>query len=181
MKGSFGGSGKIGPESALARGSPAGAGVVVPEVREGASGVNHPVNPVPAGSFPAIPGLGGGSSGCGLTEPNMAVKSPTFFLGGSCGREGDGDKAGISDGRSPRNGPWKKLVNSPGLGLLTGGGPGSAGRFLAVKSGRKGPEGRLISGVGLGGTEIRGVSGSLSGLQGGPVRREDWSAAGLIL
>lgn len=104
--GSFEGSGKIGPESPLARGNPVDGGTVVLEVREGASGVNHPVNPVPAGSFPAIPLLGGGSSGCCFTEPNIAVKSPTFFRGGSCGKDGeDEDKTGTSDGRSPRNGP----------------------------------------------------------------------------
>ena len=130
------------------------------------------MNPVPAGSFPAIPLLGGGSSccGCDFTEPNMAVKSPTFFFGGSWGRGGEEDKAGTSDGRSPRNGPWKKLVNSPGLGPADEG-AGSGVKFLADKSGRKGPDGRLISGVGLGGTENCGGSGSFSGLHRGAARR----------
>ena len=78
----------------------------VPEVREGMSELNQPVNPVPAGSFPtipfpAIPDVGGGSSGCGFTAPNMAVKSPTVFRGGS----GGGEMLGVSEGRSPRNGP----------------------------------------------------------------------------
>jgi len=101
---SFEGSGKIGPESPLARGRTVDGGAVVLEVREGASGVNHPVNPVPAGSFPAIPDAGRDASGTGFSGPNMAVKSPTVFRGGSICCE-DEDTAGVSNGLSPRNGP----------------------------------------------------------------------------
>jgi len=100
--GSFRGAGTTGVGSTTARGSPTGGGPVVLDVRDGISGVNHPVNPVPAGSFPAIPVAGGGSSGCGFNGPNIAVKSPTLFRGGSIGCE---ETAGVGDGLSPRNGP----------------------------------------------------------------------------
>lgn len=96
------GSGTTGAGSTTARGSPMGGGAVVLDIRDGISGVNHPVNPVPAGSFPAIPAAGGASSGCGFNGPNIAVKSPTFFRGVSIGGE---DTAGVGDGLSPRNGP----------------------------------------------------------------------------
>ena len=100
--GSFGRGGASGIDSA-ARGKPRGVGgaVVLEEVCEEASGLNHPVNPVPAGSFPAIPGAGDGSSASGFIGPKIAVKSPTVFRGRSCGEE----IAGVSNGRSPRNGP----------------------------------------------------------------------------
>jgi len=103
---SFGGAGGTGEVLAVARGSPVEGGGpvvldVVLDVREGISGLNQPVNPVPAGSFPAMPDAGIDSSGCGFSGPNTAVKSPTVFREGS----GGGDTAGVSDGRSPRNGP----------------------------------------------------------------------------
>jgi len=96
--------GKAVVESTAAGGSPvdAGGGTVVLDVRNGISGLNHPVKPEPAGSFPAIPDMERGSSGCDFTAPNTAVKSPTVFRGGSTG---GADMAGISDGLSPRNGP----------------------------------------------------------------------------
>lgn len=76
-------------------------GTAVPEVRDATSGLlNHPVNPVPAGSFPARPGAGEGSSVKG--ELNIAVKSPTVFRGESIG---GADTAGVSDGPSARKGP----------------------------------------------------------------------------
>ena len=85
--GSLRGSGTTGEGSTTARGSPIGGGAVVLDIRDGISGVNHPVNPVPAGSFPAIPAAGGASSGCDFNGPNIAVKSPTFFRGVSIGCE----------------------------------------------------------------------------------------------
>jgi hypothetical protein len=99
--GSSRGSGTTDAGSTTARGSPIG-GAVVLDIRDGISGVNHPVKPVPADSLPAIPAAGGGSSGCGFNGPNIAVKSPTFFRGGSIGCE---DTEGVGDGLSPRNGP----------------------------------------------------------------------------
>jgi hypothetical protein len=101
-KGSLGGAGRTGEGSAAARGSPVDGGAVVLEVREGISGLKNPVNPVPAGSFPAIPDAGRDGSGGGFSGPNMAVKSPTVFRGGSICCE---DTAGVSSGLSPRNGP----------------------------------------------------------------------------
>jgi hypothetical protein len=74
--------------------------------------LNNCVNE-PAGSLPATPASGGGSAVRGAL--NMAVNSPTDFRGGSIG--GDG-VPGVSEGPCTRNGPWKKFVNSPGLGLL---------------------------------------------------------------
>jgi hypothetical protein len=104
MKFSFAGGGTTGVASTVARGSPVdGGGEVVLDVRERRPGLKKSVKPVPAGSFPAIPGAGGGSSGCGVGEPNTAVKSPTFFRGGS--GWGMLEMAGVSNGRSPRNGP----------------------------------------------------------------------------
>jgi hypothetical protein len=91
------GEGKPAAGSATARGSPADDGVVVLDIR---SALNHPVNE-PAGSFPASPGAGKGSSCCGFAEPNTEVKSPTVFCGACC----RGVTFGISDGASPRNGP----------------------------------------------------------------------------
>jgi len=54
---SFGGSGRTGAGSTAARGRPLDGGGAL-EARKGISGVNNPVNPVPAGSFPAIPAAG---------------------------------------------------------------------------------------------------------------------------
>lgn len=80
---------------------PEGGAPAVPDVRDTILGLlNHPVNPEPAGSLPATPAAGEGSSASG--ELNIAVNSPTLFRGGSicCG-----DVAGTSDGPSTRNGP----------------------------------------------------------------------------
>jgi hypothetical protein len=94
------GAGKADAASTAARGRPADGGVLVLEVRERVSALNHPVNE-PVGSFPAMPGAGSGCSGWGFAEPNTEVKSPTAFGGASC----RGVTLGISDGASPRNGP----------------------------------------------------------------------------
>lgn len=173
----LGGSGKNGAESTAGRGRPEGGIIGLEgalEIREGVSalGLNHPVNPVPADSFPAIPLVGRGSSGCwGLTAPNMAVKSPTVFRVSS----GGGEIWGVSEGRSPRKGPWKKLVNSPSLALsLTGGGLASAGKFLSRKLSGKESGGELRGGSALGATGIRGASAFQVG--GAAIRTPERSA-----
>ena len=98
-KGSGTREGKAYELSVLGRGSsPDGGAPAVPEVREATLGLlSHPVNPAPGDSFP--PAAGDGSSGRG--ELNIAVNSPTDFRGGSTG---SGDRAGILDGPSTRNG-----------------------------------------------------------------------------
>jgi hypothetical protein len=147
------------------------------EPLEGVSELNQPVNPVPAGSFPAIPfpaipEVGSGSSGCGFTEPNMAVKSPTVFRGGWDG----GEMLGVSAGRSPRNGPWKKLVNSPALGLSFGGALASTGKFLSRKFAGKGSG----EGVRLGSTFGAEPLGG-SGFHGGAGRTPERSGVGELM
>jgi len=143
----------------LARGSPGGE--VVLDIRGEFSGVNHPVND-PAGSLPAIPGAGGGSSFCGFTAPNIDVKSPTGFWAASC----RGVTAGVSDGTSPRNGPWKKLVNSPSFGPSLGGGAVTGeGKFLAAKSGLNEFAGLPPLGSAFGGAGVRADSGAHGGAE----------------
>lgn len=55
-----------------------------------------------AGMLPDSSSAAGPCSGLDPMEPNTAVKSPTFVLGGSIGCE---EREGKSDGPSPRNGP----------------------------------------------------------------------------
>lgn len=83
--------------------------------------LNRPVKPVAETLLPA-----GADDICcgGAACPNSAVNSPTFLRGGSIGSEA---KPGTSAGLSPRNGPWKKLVNSPGFGPSFGGPAGISG------------------------------------------------------
>lgn len=99
---SFGGAGKAGGSSKTDCVNPLEGGApAVLDVRDARFGLlNHPVKPVPGGSFPATPAAGNGSSGRGGL--NIAVNSPTFFRGGSicCG-----DPDGVSCGPSTRNGP----------------------------------------------------------------------------
>jgi hypothetical protein len=141
-----------------------GVGALVLEFRDEISALKKPVNPVPAASFPATPEAGGDCSCAGFTAPNIAVKSPTVFRGGSIFWE---ESAGISDGASPWNGPWKTLVNSPGLGLsMTGGVIASVGKFLVERLGRIGFTGALAAGSVLGGSDGRGLTGSQSGAAG---------------
>ena len=149
---------------------------------------------MPADSFPATPGAGKDCSFSGFTAPNIAVKSPTVFRGGSIFW---GESAGISDGASPWNGPWKILVNSPGLGLsMTGGVNISEGILFGERSGRDEFAGLLrsrlsrsglsrsrllTSGSVLGGSGGRGITGSRrSGAVGtGAIRTGERSATGL--
>ena len=95
------GAGKTDKSSATDRSNALGGATGVPDVRDTIFGLlNHPVNPEPAGSFPATPCAGGGASASGRL--NIAVKSPTDLRGGSavCG-----DATGVSEGPSTRNGP----------------------------------------------------------------------------
>jgi hypothetical protein len=83
----------------------------------------------------------------------------------------------MSEGPSPRNGPWKKLVNSPGFalsratGLIGVGGAANGGSFGVeadfMLEGSQGsaactPDspGRLVEGVGRIGEAIDGMEGS---------------------
>jgi len=92
--------------------------------------LNSPVKLLAEALFPGALSAGGADA-C----PNMAVNSPTLLRGGSIGSE---ENAGTSAGASPRNGPWKKLVNSPGLGPsleAADGNSGEAGFGLEKDSG----------------------------------------------
>jgi len=114
--GGFDGEGKTDAESFTElTGGAAEAGDSGPRVRISGS-LNHPVNPVPDPDFFAD-SAGTIGSGCADTAPNTSVKPPTDLWGGSLGIELTG---GTSDGTSGRNGPWKKLVNSPALALFFG-------------------------------------------------------------
>jgi hypothetical protein len=65
-------------------------------------------------------------------RPNRAVNSPTVFFGGSIGRD---EEAGISEEFSPRNGPWKKVVNSSGFAPPRATGGCSSGATEVGKAG----------------------------------------------
>lgn len=111
--------------ASLARGSPTGGGGAADVgFRERISeSLNKSVNPEldpeldgePVGSLPATFEDGGWSGA--VIGPNISVKAPTDFRGGSISWGGTGrDTGGASDGPSTWNGPRKKLVNSPSLG-----------------------------------------------------------------
>jgi hypothetical protein len=78
---------------------------------------------IPVKLVPDVLGGAGVAEDEGVDPPNTAVNSPTFFFGGSIG---PAEYAGMSEA-SPRNGPWKKLVNSPGFPLFRATGGGNSG------------------------------------------------------
>jgi len=90
-----------------------------------------PVKLGPESGFPAAPVI----AGAAVAWPKTAVNSPTVFFGGSIGWD---VKRGMSDGLSGRNGPWKKLVNSPGLERSFATGSGSSGASGLAKLGDTG-------------------------------------------
>src|SRR5580692_11525622 len=96
---------------------PEGGAPAVPDVRDARLGLlKNPVKPVPAGSFPATPGVGDGSSERGGL--NIAVKSPRVFAGEA--QTGWVPPVFPGGGPPTQMGPGKNPVNSPGRNLQGG-------------------------------------------------------------